>query len=126
MITFNESFLFSGTFIPSDYINNIHGVCFLVSGKKTSITAIKEESRNKNIMSFCSKNYLQRMYCCYCCYNRDCNAVNIMLVLPYNCVQRENQIMFRGWQDGSSVRPKMYKCIRLMYLLINYSDFLAL
>lgn len=65
------------------------------------------------------------MYC-YCCYARDSNAVNIMLVLPHSCVQRENQIMFRGWQDESSVCHKMYKCIRLMYLSINYSDFLAL
>lgn len=62
MITFSESFPFSGTFIPSDSINNTHGVCFLVSGKKTSITAIKEESRSKNMMSL----FVQRITCTGC------------------------------------------------------------
>lgn len=77
------------------------------------------------LFASCSKNYLHRTYCYLCCA-RASNSVNIILVLLHSCVRRQNEIVFRGCQDGSSVCQKLCKCVRLMYLLINYIDLVYL
>lgn len=56
MIKCNESILFSKLVFLTSFRfcqsepNSPHNVCGFVSGMKTSITAIKEESRNKNLI----------------------------------------------------------------------------
>lgn len=102
--------------------NSPHNVCGFVSGMKTSITAIKEESRNKNLIILfvsCSKNYLHRNYC-YCCCARDSNAVYKILVLHQSCAWRQKGNSVKVCQDGSSIN--LCKSVTLMHLLINYID----
>lgn len=132
MITFNESFPFSKPFFffffpfrsCQSRPNSTHNVCVFVSGMKTNITAIKEESRNKNLIILfvsCSKSYLHRNYR-YCCCARDSNAVYIILVLHHSYAWRQKWNSAKVCQDGSSIHQKMCKCVTLMYLLINYID----
>nr|XP_054488342.1 U11/U12 small nuclear ribonucleoprotein 48 kDa protein isoform X1 [Agelaius phoeniceus] len=88
-------------------------------GMKTSITIIKEESRNKNLMILfvsCSKHNFHKNYC-YCCFAQDCKGVHIILTCA--AWRRKSATVC---QDGSSVFQIMCKSVTFIHLLINYID----
>lgn len=127
MTTFNESFPFSKLFflfrLCHSEANSPDNVYVFVSGMKTSITTIKEESRNKDLMVLfvsCSKHNLHKNYC-YCCFARDSKGVHIILVLDHTCAAWR-QKSFKVCQDGSSIFQKMCKSVPFIHLLINYID----
>lgn len=90
---------------------------------KTSITTIKEESRNKNLMILfisCSKHNFHKNYC-YCCFAQDSKGVHIILVLHRTCAAWR-QKSAKVCQDGSSIFQIMCKSVPFVHLLINYID----
>lgn len=103
--------------------NSPHNVCGFVAGMKTSITIIKEESRNKNLMILfvsCSKHSFHKNYC-YCCFFQDSKGVHIILVLHHTCAawRRKSATVC---QDGSSIFQITCKSVTFIHLLINYID----
>ncbi|XP_059330966.1 U11/U12 small nuclear ribonucleoprotein 48 kDa protein isoform X1 [Ammospiza nelsoni] len=92
-------------------------------GMKTSITTIKEESRNNNLMILfvsCSKHNFHKNYCYYC-FAQDSKGAHIILVLHHTCAawRRKSATVC---QDGSSVFQIMCKSVTFIHLLINYID----
>lgn len=101
--------------------NSLHNDYVFVSGMKTSITTIKEESKNKNLMIFfirCSKHNFHKNYC-YCCFAQDSKGVHIILVLHCTCAAWR-QKSAKVCQDGSSIFQIMCKSVPFIHLLINY------
>ncbi|XP_068052782.1 U11/U12 small nuclear ribonucleoprotein 48 kDa protein isoform X4 [Anomalospiza imberbis] len=92
-------------------------------GMKTSITIIKEESRNKNLMLLfvsCSKHNFHKNYC-RCCFAQDSKGAHIILVLHQTGAARR-QKSATVCQDGSSIFQIMCKSVTFIHLLINYID----